>query len=273
VASAPQAVPAIRKIVPDAKVILWNHMRPDQPAMQPLLNDKAVLEACEHIVYVSEAQRAVFPTQEGAVVINNAIAPCFEKMFSSAAEISLTKKCRGAYTSTPYRGLAILSGIQEIEIDVFSSMRVYQGDDAAFQAMYDNLKKNDCLSLHGSVSQRTLATALHSVSFLVYPCIFAECHSIAILEAMAAGLKVVTTEQASPQTEFIDSMPSKDDTVDAYVKLLRKNVNFFRSRPDEWAEKMWQQVQYINANFTWRKKAQEWDDYLFFLTARLKKTV
>ena len=259
VPSAPQAIPGIKKIIPNAAVILWNHMQPDQPSIQPIFN-KEIQKDINNIVYVSESQKSVFGID--GRVINNAISPAFESMFTSASDVLKHKKCKGAYTSTPYRGLAILATMQEIEIEVFSSMAVYQGDETPYAAMYEKLKANDCLKLNGSVSQANLADRLRPISFLVYPSIFRECHSIAIIEAMAAGLKVITTDMASPQTEFIDSMPMESATVEEYAKLLRANINYFRSRPEEWAEKSWKQIQYINQEFTWKKKAEEWETYL-----------
>ena len=279
--SAPQAAPGVKAIVPQAKLILWNHLMPDQPAIQHIFKPESNI-AIDHIVYVSEKQRKVFAETAKALksvcsvdggtteIIGNAISPCFENMFSSAAEILAVKKCRGVYTSTPFRGLAALATIKEIPIDVFSSMAVYQTDDAPFATMYASLKANDCLDMHGSVSQTALAQHLHQTAFLVYPSIFSETFGIVIYEAMAAGLKVVTTDMASPQTEYIDSMLATDGTIDAYAALLRKNVNAFRSRPEVWAETMWKQVQYVNSEFTWVKRAREWDAYLRSVTADLK---
>lgn len=272
VTSAPQAFPAIRKIVPSAKLVLWNHMRPDQPAMLHIFQ-KETQEAVDNIVYVSDVQRSAFvgasrdvnsvlSNPNHGTIINNAMAPCFENMFSSAEELLMAKKCRGVYTSTPFRGLAILAHLKDIPIDVYSSMKVYQGDDTGFTAMYEQLGKNPCLKLYGSVPQPALRDALFETSFFVYPSIFAECHSIAILEAMAAGLKVVTTDLASPQTDYIDSMASLGGSLEEYGVLLRRNINFFRSEPEAWAKKIFEQVQYVNDIFTWRKKALEWNIYL-----------
>ena len=264
VTSAPMAAPGLKKAFPRAKIVLWNHMQPDQPAMAHLFKSE-FRSAIDRIVYVSDSQRKKFADLAPEVsgdFINNAISPAFENLFTSAADILAEKKCEGAYTSTPYRGLGVLAAVQELPIHVFSSMAVYQGDDASYERMYGELKKNDCLFLHGSKGQTALATALRAVAFLVYPSIFPECHSIAILEAMAAGLKIITTDVAHAQTEFVDSLPSRNATLEDYTKLLRKNINYFRSYPEEWAEKMWKQVQYINDNFTWDKRAVEWELYL-----------
>lgn len=271
VTSAPQAAPGIKRVAPAAKLVLWNHMQPDQPSMLPLFHDDYV-KAIDNIVYVSENQRKEFTREKGerplpidgptTHIINNAIAPCFENMFTSAEEIQRVKKCRGVYTSTPYRGLSVLTQINELPIEIYSSMKVYQGDDQVFFTMYENLRKNKNLTLKGSVSQKDLMKAMRELAFLVYPSIFAECHSIAVIEAMAAGLKVITTDMASPQTEFIDSMSSTGGTVFDYSQMLRNNINYFRSQPEKWAEQRWKQVQYVNSEFTWKKKAQEWEEYL-----------
>lgn len=269
VASAPMAAPGVKKLLPNAKIVLWNHMRPDQPAMQQLFQPD-FRNSIDQIIYVSDSQKKAFLDLSKTIdgnVINNAIAPCFENLFSSSQEVLAAKKVRGAYTSTPYRGLGVLAEIKEIPIDVYSSMDVYQGDNDPYKPMFDVLRRNDCITLHGSCGQEELAIALHPVSFMVYPSIFAECHSIAIIEAMAAGLKVVTTDVAHAQTEFVDSMPSKEATVEGYAKLLRKNVNYFRAYPAEWSEKIWKQVQYVNQEFTWRKRAREWTDHLQKLIA------
>jgi len=50
--------------------------------------------------------------------------------------------------------------------------------------------------------------------------------------------------------------------VEEYTKLLRKNINRFRAYPEEWAENIWKQVQYINQNFTWALRAHQWEAYL-----------
>ena len=262
VPSAPQAFAHLQKVLPRAKLVLWNHMMPDQPAIQPLFHPD-VSKTIPNIVFVSENQKAFF--RVNGHVINNAVAPVFENMFASADEILAQKECVGTYASTPFRGLAILADVKEVQIKVFSSMQVYQSDDLPFAEMYKNLEKNDCLTMMGSVSQTQLAQEFKKASFFVYPCIFRECNSIAVVEAMAAGMKVITTDYAHPATEFVTSMAADTGTVEEFTKLLRQNVNSFRSQPEKWAMQMYKQVQYINDNYTWKKRALEWQDYLLSL--------
>lgn len=270
IASAPEAWPKMKELMPDTTLVLWNHMLPNQPAQAHLYNP-AVQQLIEHLVFVSERQKKMFTENvtnrpplavPDMRVIENAIATPFENMFGGPEDILKAKECKAAYTSTPFRGLACLAKIQELPIDIYSSMKVYQSEDTDYEKMYEHLRQNDCLTFHGSLSQIELAAALSSTAFWTYPSIFQECHSIALIEAMAAGCKVITTDLAIDKSDFADIMPFGSATVNDYAALLRKNIHSFRSRPEVWAEERWKQVQYVNATFTWAKKAVEWETYL-----------
>lgn len=265
VPSAPSAVPGIQKAFPKAEVILWNHMRPDQPAMQGYF-DPAVQAELKHVVFVSNIQKLAFaalnqPTTHQTTVIYNGIGPRFQNMFESAAEIAAFKDLKGAYTSTPYRGLAVLAHINELPIEVYSSMKVYQTDDDPYAAMYARLAENPNIEMKGSVSQYELSMRLKTCAFFVYPSIFPECHSIAILEAMAAGLRVVTTDCAIEPNPHVRVMPV-DSSLEDYRAVLREEINFYQTNKDDWAEKRFQQIQYVNSNFNWALKSVQWETYL-----------
>jgi hypothetical protein len=97
--------------------------------MRPLFRPETV-ETIDKIVYVSDSQKNAFVKEAlgssdvcldgpNSKVIGNAVAPFFESMFSSAEEILAAKNCRGAYTSTPFRGLKHVAKIKELPIDVY----------------------------------------------------------------------------------------------------------------------------------------------------------
>lgn len=253
IANAPQAIQHARHWYPAAKIILWNHMLPDQAAMKDI---QSYDFRFDQIVFVSEKQRSMYST--GGAVLPNAIAPCFENLYRSADEILADKECRGAYTSTPFRGLEHLRGIQEIPIDVYSSMRVYQTADDDYAAMFNALSHNPTLRMRGSLSQPALAHALRRCAFLVYPCTFQECHSIAILEAQAAGLMVITTDKAMAFDGYSCIMSSVDDL----REVLAMNVARYKDNPRRFAEEQFEQVKHINENYTWAKRAEEWEAML-----------
>lgn len=278
VASAPQAFPALTKLMPNAKCIMWNHVRPDQPVMQHMFLQE-IQDALppQNIVYVSNMQRQHYSARcqdkasyladpKHGNIISNAISPPFENLFSSANEIFQAKKCKGAYTSTPFRGLACLATLQELEIDVYSSMDVYQIKTPEYDKMYETLAKNDCLKLHGSISQKDLAEKLKPAAFFVYPSIFPECHSISILEAQAAGLKIITTSIATEPNPLMDILDYNSSSMEEFTQRVQQNVNLFRSNPEGFSVQMWAQVQLVNQEFTWTRRAKEWEDYLRSLT-------
>ena len=123
---------------------------------------------------------------------------------------------------------------------------------------------------HGSVSQPVLAQQLRNAAFLSYPCAFVETYCIAALEAIAAGLKVVSLELgALPETTlgFADLLPLSMEMTDPeivtdYIALLEKNVMDFQIQPREWAEERFEQSLSVNRLCSWPARATEWEAFL-----------
>jgi glycosyltransferase involved in cell wall biosynthesis len=78
---------------------------------------------------------------------------------------------------------------------VFSSLAVYQvaAKDDPFGALYARARETPGVSMRGSIPQRDLAAELARADVLAYPSIFAETGCIAAMEALAAGLDVVSS--------------------------------------------------------------------------------
>lgn len=270
--------PALRAFSPASRIVLWNHHAPDQPALQSLAKPE-IVRALDIVVYVSEWQRRETVSRFGAPVaarvIGNGLTPSFENMFRSPGELLAAKEFRAAYTSTPFRGLDVLleawSQLTDPPVlDVFSSMQVYGGDEAPFRALYERARSSRSIEYHGSVSQIQLAAAMRRVSFLSYPCTFAETFCIAALEAMAAGATVVSTALgALPWTTmgFAQLLPLTG--ISSGVALAAKYGEFFRSTvartvssKEQWAERMFEQVTLVNRDCTWTRRAVEWETLL-----------
>ena len=264
----------LRAVLPSStKLILWTQHEPAQPSMHRL-GIPGVRSRWDGIVCVSDWQKAAYVREfniapERMAVIRNAIAPCFERLFSSRGDFANAKSnpLTLAYTSTPYRGLQLLLEIfpefrreaPVSRLDVYSSMAVYRNQQAVddeMQGIYDALKATAGVNYVGSLPQPQLAERLATAHILAYPCIFPETSCIAVMEAMAAGLRVVTSDVAAlPETTegFADLVPYNADFVRNYTEVLDQPYS-----PDG----LFAQVVHMNQHHTWKVRAQQWAEYL-----------
>src|SRR5205085_11912062 len=172
----------IPRLVP---LILWTQIAHNQPIMMPLA-DPACAASWSRIVCVSNWHKQMFVERFGVAaervdVLLNAISPAFEDHFADATELREAKSAalRLAYTSAPFRGLAVLLGCYPelrrrhptCRLDVFSSMQVYNeaGLQDKFQPLYAWCRATQGATYHGSVSQAQLASEMRGVSILAYP--------------------------------------------------------------------------------------------------------
>jgi hypothetical protein len=155
-------LPLRSQLADSTLLILWTQHAADQAAMTPL-QLLEVRSSWSKIVCVSAWQRNQFQAafhigSDRLAVLENAIGPAFERVFADAGELARAKSSRPvlAYTSTPFRGLEVLLDVfphcrQEFpgaELQVFSSMKVYQQDETAdqYQALYQRCRRASCTS-------------------------------------------------------------------------------------------------------------------------------
>ncbi|MEW6667471.1 MAG: tetratricopeptide repeat protein [Thermodesulfobacteriota bacterium] len=197
--------------VPAGAKVFWTEDAHDQPFVA-FLSGPEVVDRIDRIFTVSRWQTRM---------LSEAFRIPLEKFFMTRNGIlwdhfkggsgSRNRK-RLVYTSTPFRGLDVLldvfpavrERIPDAVLDVYSSMAVYQVDPETDQAQNGHLyrkARQPGVALKGSVTQKELAEALLSAGILAYPNHFAETSCIAALEALAAGLPVVTSALgALPET-------------------------------------------------------------------------
>ncbi len=277
---------AIRAALPAGKpAILWTQHAHDQPAMQSL-RDPTVVQLWDRIVCISDWQKSMFEQHLGVPaakmeVLRNAISPAFENMFSSVSQLTdaKSKELRLTYTSTPFRGLDLLIACfpsihrrhPTSRLDVFSSMQVYGQTDAQdpYTALYAQAKKTPGISYRGSVSQSELAEELAGVTMLTYPNTFAETSCIAAMEALAAGLYVVSSDLgALSETcgDWARLVPpvGKDRTHEQFavdfVRQVDHALNELQADRSRWFQRAFEQSQAINKTCTWDIRATQWQE-------------
>ncbi len=281
------------------KLILWIHNEPGFVFLEGF-NNKAEVNACDAFVFVSDWQREQFQQRFGidwnrCCVLRNAIAPCFANIFPDRISIRSQKSQPPilAYTSTPFRGLDILlkffpeirQAVPGTRLKVFSSMKVHQIDDndnqLFFGKLYEECQETEGVEYIGSIPQPELARQLHSVAVLAYPNTYSETSSIAVMEAMASGCRIVTSELAAlPETTAgfarLVSMSGVENLAsvtnwnragkpdwEGYTRRFVEAIVGVLKEGDATAEShLRQQVEYVNRGCIWSVRSREWVEWL-----------
>ena len=270
--SSPHWTETLKRAAPRALQVAWIHMMPDQPALATLWPQAPHIDCA---LFVSRFQETAMRYPGVSHVIGNGIAPPFENLFASPAELLAAKQNRAVYTSAPYRGLNILvpafaQAQVATELDIYSGMATYQqADTAGLAVLYDSARNTPRCHLHGPVSQQELAARLKKAAFLTFPCLFEETYCIAALEAMAAGAKMISTQWAAlPETTLghADLMPIAglpyQEIPGLFARRIEANVADYLARPEEWAQERFAQAQDITHRTSWRTRAAEWEMFL-----------
>lgn len=252
----------------DRKNLLWQHIPADQEVVQGV-RDKYFVRMIDAFVYVSHWQHEKFRyihqiPLENAVVIKNAIEP-----------IEFVKKPTGdkirlIHTSVPYRGLEILLDAFEllnrddIELDVYSSTIIYGSDYAKFEGgkyepILNRARKMKDVNLIGYAPNEDVRKALQQAHIFAYPCIFEETACISMIEAGAAGCKMVTTnigglpETGSEWATLVPIQASRAALVASYAKALNDAIDSCKNwRGDE------KQSEFYNNNYSWDNRKDQW---------------
>jgi glycosyltransferase involved in cell wall biosynthesis/tetratricopeptide (TPR) repeat protein len=176
--------------------VVWMHHNVDQTWVQ-WCKDKALVDLVDCFVFVSAWQRdqyfKVFGLPpERCVVLRNAT-----DVDPSPRVWQPSSVWRCAYTSTPFRGLSVLLDAWERlspsngELHIWSSMKLYLGDDGPYNHLYNLARSIPKVTYHGIAPNPELRAALRQMHFLVYPSTFEETSCLAIIEALAAGCRVI----------------------------------------------------------------------------------
>lgn len=270
-------------------IILWSQHNHDQPAVRELA-DRSIHESWDKYVLVSDWQakgyKEGFRIDPGKIrILGNAISPAFENLFPQPQAIAAQKPWPPVlcYTSTPFRGLHVLleafprirAAIPGTRLRVFSSMSVYGvgAEQDPYAALYELCRTTEGVEYVGSLSQTALARELRGATCLAYPNTFAEGFCISVLEAMAAGCIVITSDLGALRDttagfgHLLAPHPDKEVHARLYADFAVGVLTNFRSSPQEQA-RLAAQVSAVNRTGTWAVRAKEWEAWLQSLIER-----
>jgi len=258
--------------------IVWQHLSYDQPNVQ-YMQDRRFVDSVDHFVYISHWQFNRFRERFGipeykSTVIKNAIEPSKENVKFSRNHPT---KIKLIYTSTPWRGLSVLVRAIEIlnqlrddfECDIYSSTKIYgssfeQTEGNKFDELFDKCKKTPNINYRGYAPNDKVRKALKDSHILAYPSIFEETSCLSAIEALYAGLKVVTTNYgALPETcgdfaDYVDFEPHHEELSKKFAVSLNSAIDTMLFDEHDYQT----QHKHYEKYWTWDSRIEEWVDFL-----------
>lgn len=276
---------ALRGVFPrgpgSPSLICWLQHAPNQPSVESF-RSREECEAWDGFAFVSlwqaKGYKAAFAIDPRRVrIMRNAIAPFFAERPWAWRPIPDDAPTL-VYTSAPFRGLDLLldafplmrGKMPALRLRLFSSMKVYGQSDERFLPLYERARSMPGVEWLGSVDQPRLAREMAGADMLAYPSTFAETACIAVMEAMASGCLVATTELgALPETlgGFGEMMPKVDDTnragaAEAYAELVLRTLDRAMADPARHAARMSKQVRFARETYSWPRIAKQWAEWI-----------
>jgi len=255
--------------------VYWNQLSYDQKAVE-FLKDPANVEKIKRFVFVSHWQSEMFrkmyniPGYKTQVIKNACIGVEQRKP-------GKRDKVRLCYISTPWRGLDVLLKAwklldkENIELHVFSSTKIYGKDFAIsaageYEELFDECKNTPGIVYRGFSTNEDLRKELHTFDILAYPSTFEETSCIAVIEALSAGLRIVTSKLgALPETtegwaRMYTYLMDKDRHAEVFASVLEEEIK--KITTGELDSELELQKQVYAPRWSWDERIKEWTDFL-----------
>ncbi|SMP70983.1 Glycosyl transferases group 1 [Desulfonatronum zhilinae] len=275
----------IRKHSSYPVVVSWEH---NTWNTQPLENPLALLNGSRDIILcVSHWQREHFIESgnlnpDTVKVLRNAPSPWFNTNNNFRFSYQYRHEFPSIiYISVPSKGLeqALVSflllhkRIPQAEFHIYSDYSIYSPSNFLYHSKWAEslsplLKCRQIVS-HGAVSQKVLCDALKKSWLLLYPCIIQETSSIVVMEAMAAGVAVVTTPLgALPETcSGYGFFPEPDEngnvTLQSFASLSAELCQRLAHNDKALTKHLYRQALHFQKEFNWALRAQEFETMLY----------
>jgi glycosyltransferase involved in cell wall biosynthesis len=255
--------------------VYWNQLSYDQPSVL-FLHNLSNIYKINKFVFVSHWQaemfRKIFNIPDSKIsVIKNACLGINERQSGKRDKVKL------CYTSTPWRGLDVLLEAWNIlkptdcELHVFSSTKIYGknfmlSEEGKYDDLFNICKNTKGIIYRDFVPNENLRNELHTFDILAYPCTFEETSCIAVIEALSAGLRVVTSNiGALPETtegwaRMYPYLRNKKKHAEVFAKILGEEIEKIKN--GDLDSHLEQQKQIYTPRWSWDKRINEWMNFL-----------
>jgi len=265
-------------MIPGKIQLLWCHLPWAHPALEHLADGG--WRDFGRIVFCSDWQAQGIMSHFGipasrCVVIPNGIEP-LRVGADRFDPVPAGRRIKLIYTSVPARGLPLLYHVfrqiaadrDDVELDVFSSNRLYGWTDEGWEHLFDQLRELPRVTYYGSVPNERLRTALARAHVLAYPAMQLETSCLALIEAMSAGLACVHPNLgALPETGgWMTLMYEWHEDPVAHARIFYQHltgvIDALRAGHPGLRARLAAQKSYADARYDWGTRAGEWETLL-----------
>jgi len=271
------SVPGKVPIDPNKVNILWQKNSWDQINLQEFFGNKERHKEYDWYVFNShwnyEKFRYFFdiPTERSTVIKNGINNFPKRKIYKKGEPIKLL------HHNTPWRGLnVVLRAMQEIKnpnitLDVYSSTQVYgdqfkQQNDDAFKPLYEQAKQLPNVNYIGYKPNEYILEHMNEYDMYVYPSVFEETFCVSAMEALAAGVHVITNnfgalyETCSEWPVYINYSKNYETMAVATAAAIEIAAKYLHE--DFIQDHLEEQQKFYKRFYNWNKKGMEWESFL-----------
>ena len=271
------SVPGKVPIDPNKVNILWQKNSYDQPNLQEFFGNKDRHKEYDWYVFNShwnyEKFRYFFdiPADRSVVIKNGTNNFPKRKPYQKGQPIKIL------HHNTPWRGLnVVLRAMQEVKnpnitLDVYSSTQVYgdqfkQQNDDNFKPLYEQAEKLPNVNYIGYKPNEYILEHMTDYDLYVYPSTFEETFCVSALEALAAGVHVITNNFGALY-ETCSEWPVYVNYTDNYETMARDTAAAIEVAANYLHEPFIQehldaQQKFYKRFYNWNKKGMEWESFL-----------
>ena len=257
--------------------ILWQKNSYDQPNLQEFFGNKLRHKEYDWYVFNShwnyEKFRYFFdiPTERSMVIKNGTSNFPKRKIYKKGDPIKIL------HHNTPWRGLnVLLRAMQEITnpnitLDVYSSCQVYgdgfkKQNDEQFKPLYEQAEKLKNVNYIGYKPNEYILEHITDYDLYVYPCIFEETSCVSAMEALAAGVHVITNnfgalyETCSEWPVYINYSTDYEAMAKDFASGINVAATYLHE--DYIQNHLENQQKFYKRFYNWDKKGAEWESFL-----------